>query len=171
MKPHKQELWKPVVGFEGLYEVSNLGQIKSLQRTKNNKGKIQQVPKRILAQAQTNYPSVSLWSDGVLKVKKVHRIVAEAWIPNPLNKSEVNHIDANRLNNCFDNLEWVTRQENCTHAKVNKLMPSGKNHVKTKVNPNDVIYYWLINEETTQLEVAHHFGISQSRVSQIVGAR
>ena len=171
MKPYKQELWKPVVGFEGCYEVSNLGKVKSLRRTKNNNGFAQNVYERILAQAQTNYPSVSLWLDGVLTVKKVHRIVAEAWIPNPENKPEVNHIDANRQNNCIDNLEWVTRQENCTHAKVNKLMPSGKNHVKTKVDASDVFAYWARNKDLTHQQIANNFGISQSRVCQIVGGK
>lgn len=171
MKPHESEQWKPVVSFEGAYEVSNLGRIKSLRRLKNNKGAFQEVKERILVIGQSNYPSVSLWLNGTLKVKKVHRIVAEAWIKNPLNKAEVNHIDANRQNNCVENLEWVTRQENVNHAKENNLLPRGNNHVNTKVNSAEIIEFFTKHSDSTQRQIGEIFGISQARVSQILGAK
>lgn len=57
--------------------------------------------------------------DGKTETRRVHRLVAEAFIPNPENKSDVNHIDFNRSNNCVENLEWTTRQENCLHSAAN----------------------------------------------------
>lgn len=165
MEPHKQEKWKAVVFFEGSYEVSNFGQVKSLAREKNNKGKIQKIQERILRQAKTNYPSVSLWLEGVLKVKKVHRIVAEAWLPNPDHKPEVNHKDGNRFNNHVNNLEWATRKENTHHAMVNKLMPSGESHKKSKLNARDVND--IRSSSEPQRVLAQRFGVSQSNISFI----
>lgn len=157
------EQWKPVVGFEDAYSVSNLGQVKSLQRTKQNGSKNQEVPERILVQAKTNYPSVSLWSNGTLTVKKVHRIVAEAWIPNPMNKREVNHIDANRFNNSVENLEWVTREENVRHAIDNGLRAR-----KSKVDKQEVCIFAKSNSHLTQRQIANKFNVSQSLVSLIL---
>ena len=162
---HAEESWKAVVFFEGSYEVSNFGRIKSIERTRVNAGKIQKVAERILVNAQANYPSVSLWKEGILKVKKVHRIVAEAWIPNPEHKPEVNHIDANRLNNCVDNLEWVTRKENVKHAVNSNLMPSGENHPNSKLSNVDIESIRLSTEPQKQL--AEKYGCSQGLISMI----
>ena len=166
--PHKLEFWIPVVGFVGHYEASNFGNIKSLQRSHKNNTGIQFIEERILKVAMTNYPSVSLWKNGLLTVKKVHRIVAEAWIANPFNKKEVNHIDANRSNNSIENLEWVSRSENMAHAVKNGLMPKAETHVNTKVSRQDVVKFCANNPTLKQHEVAAIFSISQSRVSQIL---
>lgn len=105
------ESWKPVVGYEGLYEVSNLGRVKSLPR-KGTKG-------GILSENYSNskrYAHVLLTKDMKPGTKSVHRLVAAAWIPNPDNKPQVNHKDGDKHNNCVDNLEWVTNLENRRHA-------------------------------------------------------
>lgn len=95
------EEWRSVIGYEGLYEVSNCGQIKSLR-----KGALL-TPHKI-----NGYYVIRLCKNGKMKNHKVHRLVAIAFIPNPENKAFVDHIDTNRSNNRVENLRWVTRQEN-----------------------------------------------------------
>ena len=107
------EIWKDVVGYEGLYQVSNLGRVKSLERLdKNNHPVKEKILKQACDGVGKGYLYVNL---GRMGRGKIHRLVAEAFIPNPYNKPEVNHIDGNTKNNRVDNLEWVTHQENCIH--------------------------------------------------------
>lgn len=110
-----QEEWKPIVGYEGLYEVSNFGQIKSLERITNNNIHISEhiQTQRI---GETGYMYVGLCKEGVKANKRVHRIVAIAFVPNPENKPQVNHKDENKQNNNADNLEWVTGTENINYG-------------------------------------------------------
>ena len=107
----KKEYWKPVIGYEGLYEVSNWGRVKSLERYNLSnclrKG-------RILKQKQCKdgYKSVTLYKDGKRKIIFVHRLVAQAFIPNPNNYPYVNHKDENKQNNIVTNLEWCDAKYN-----------------------------------------------------------
>lgn len=123
------EIWKPVKGFEGLYEVSNTGFVKSLPRVKvNNKGK-QITKERILKFNDFNngYLKVPLTNGNHIKrYYLVHRLVAEAFIDNPNNLPQVNHIDGNKENNHVSNLEWCTREDNIKHAYKMGLNPSRK---------------------------------------------
>ena len=101
-----QEIWKPISGYDGLYEVSNIGNVRSIK-------------KGIILKPATNkfgYQIVGLSKNGKRKEGKVHRLVAKAFIDNPDNKKQVNHKDGNKKNNSVDNLEWVTNQENVIHA-------------------------------------------------------
>ena len=104
-----------MVGYEGSYEVSDNGQVRSLDRVscgRNQKGKV-------LSQHshhKTRYRTVVLSKEGKSFCVQVHRLVAKAFIPNPSNKPMVNHRDLSRANNRVSNLEWVTRQENMDHA-------------------------------------------------------
>ena len=101
------ETWKPVVGYEGLYEVSNKGRIKSLHYWGGNR-------QEVLSQAmrKDGYMHVGLSKDGVCTTYVVHRIVATAFIPNPQNLEMVNHKDEDRTNNSVENLEWCSRSYN-----------------------------------------------------------
>ena len=112
------ERWKPVVGYEGLYEVSNLGRVKSLPR-KGTKG-------GILIPTYSNskhYAHIPLAKNMKLKTVSLHRVVAMAWIPNPENKPQVNHKNGIKSDNRVENLEWMTNLENMRHAIANGLNP------------------------------------------------
>ena len=110
-----EESWKPVVGYEGLYEVSDLGRVRSLDRVVKGKRNSKWERKgRILQQADrgNGYYAVCLHKSGTQKMYLVHRLVAVAFIPNPFNKPCVNHLDENKQNNAISNLEWATYKEN-----------------------------------------------------------
>ncbi len=113
------ECWKPVRGYENLYEVSNTGQVRSLPReVPFINGSIRKLNGKILKPLvnHSGYLYVCLALDGVQKSKFVHRLVAESFISNVDNALEVNHIDGNKHNNCVDNLEWVTHKYNIQHS-------------------------------------------------------
>ena len=114
-----EEIWKAVEGYEGIYEVSNLGRVRSLDRDIYQVGrwgkvmKVRQPGKVLALQTNGGYKRVALWRDGGKgKWHFVHRLVASAFIPNPDGKQYVNHKDENRANNVPSNLEWCTMAEN-----------------------------------------------------------
>lgn len=111
------EIWKDVIGYEGLYEVSNFGRVRSLDRTvvkKNMNKRIKGVIMKM--QMCKGYHNVRLWKKGKGSTGIVSRLVAQAFIPNPENKREVNHINGIKTNNHISNLEWCTGFENLQHA-------------------------------------------------------
>lgn len=114
-----QEEWRDVVGFEGLYQVSNLGRVKSCERVTSNGRPINEHLLKGTGTG-TDYRSVSLWKNNYWNNKLIHRLVAEAFLPNPDNLPEVNHKDSNPKNNRLDNLEWVSSKENTSHRIANK---------------------------------------------------
>lgn len=120
------EVWKDIEGYEDKYQISNLGRVKSLADNKLIERELIRKP-RI---GKNGYLYVNLFKGSKGKTKKIHRLVAETFIPNPDNLPQVNHIDGNKLNNSIDNLEWVTASENVKHALRIGLttMPSGKNN-------------------------------------------
>lgn len=114
------EIWKPVKGYEDFYEVSSQGRIRSLDRVTHFKdGRKRKFHGKILEINTVNnsgYLTVGLHDNGKQKTFLVHRIVAEAFVDNPLSLDEVNHIDQNKCNNRADNLEWCTHEENVNHG-------------------------------------------------------
>ena len=115
-----QEIWKDVPGYEGLYQVSNMGRVKSLARTRkmNLPGRdTASVSERILKfGASQGYHAVTLAKDGINRKIRLHKLVALVFVPNPDNKPDINHKDGDKHNNRSDNLEWVTPSENQRHA-------------------------------------------------------
>lgn len=114
-----EEIWKDVVGYEGYYQVSNLGRVRSLDRIVRHKnGIITKYKSKIISQAKNRYGyiMVRLSKNCITTSFSVHRLVAIAFIDYDENRPEVNHIDGNKENNCVDNLEWCTRSQNIIHA-------------------------------------------------------
>lgn len=103
----QKEEWKDIPGYENTYQVSNLGRVRSLKYRKTNKTKILKI-----SFFRTGYARVNLQKDKQSVSKLVHRLVAEAFIPNPDNKPEVNHINGDKSDNNIKNLEWMTSSEN-----------------------------------------------------------
>ena len=115
-----EEIWKPVIGYEGLYEVSNLGRVRSIDRlVKYSNGQIHLHKGRMLSPGlvhKLGYLQVALCNNGKIKHKMVYRLVAEAFLPNPDNLPQVNHKDENPFNNCVENLEWCTIEYNINYG-------------------------------------------------------
>lgn len=117
-----KEIWKDIKDYEGLYQVSNLGRVRSVDRTYIQKAKNGSILShtykgQILKPNNVKgYLQVVLQKHKNIKWEKVHRLVAQTFISNPKNKREVNHKDGNKQNNCVNNLEWVTISENQLHS-------------------------------------------------------
>lgn len=127
------EIWKPMPDFEGIYEISNQGRVKSLNYGDQ---KVTQLIKQGLS--KKGYLRIRISKGDKKYTKNVHRLVARAFIENPENKEQINHKDGIKTNNFVGNLEWATNTENRTHAEENNLMPhvpqGGENACSVGVN-------------------------------------
>ena len=122
-----KEIWKDIAGYEGLYQVSNFGRIKTVahwQTYSNGDRHFYKERIRVPGVGPTGYLFIRLGSKG--REAGVHRFVAEAFIPKVPGKNDVNHIDGNKSNNRVDNLEWVDRKENMRHCREVLKKDSGK---------------------------------------------
>jgi hypothetical protein len=161
------EVWKDVVGFEGLYQVSNMGRVRSLPRTVNRSdGKRYTNPASVLtpryrSDKLVKYFAVKLYKDWQNKDYSIHRLVAEAFIHNPENKPQVNHIDCNPANNNVSNLEWVTQKENSIHmAKLGRGEFKRKRVVLMNLDGEELMIVNGIREASKVVKCAR-FGITQ----------
>ena len=122
LKINTTEIWKDIKGYEGRYQVSNMGRVKSLGRTTSAKNNSEQYRKERFLKPMTSrngYLQVNLYDSYGKKRFAVHRLVCEVFHENPENKPCVNHIDENKTNNTASNLEWCTYQENINHGTHN----------------------------------------------------
>ena len=126
-----EEIWKPIKGYEGIYEISNKGRVKSLSRkvftpSVPNKTIKEKILKPCIRSKNYKYYFVGLLKDKKRKYIAIHRLVADAFLPNPYNFSQADHLDGNKLNNNVDNLEWVTPKENTRRAWEKGLAKNSK---------------------------------------------
>lgn len=168
-------IWKPVVSFEGLYSISEYGDVKSLDReVLHYKGGVNRIKGKTLKTPldRYGYKKVVLFNKGKRTYTTVHRQVAIAFIPNPNNLPEVNHKDSNKLNNHKSNLEWCTTEFNSEHAHENNLIDynkiSGINHYNTKLSEKDLKEVRrLLKTNMKQIDIARKFSTSKSAISRI----
>lgn len=123
-----KEVWKDIKGYEGLYQVSNFGRVKRLDRFRKHwKGGLSLYKECFLKGTLNNngYLNVKLYKCGLKKTISIHRLVALSFILNKNELKEVNHIDCNKINNTVSNLEWVTKRENQTHRYNNSNTTTG----------------------------------------------
>lgn len=154
------EEWKDIKGYEGLYQVSNLGRVKSLNRTStHSKGYIAHYKEKILKQSfeRNGYARVGLSKYGKTKLYYIHVLVAEAFINNPDNLPEVNHIDEDKTNNCVDNLEWCNHKYNSIHGtranRISKAMTNNKKVSKQVLCIETGVIYSSVHEAGRQMNL------------------
>lgn len=159
----KTEQWKDVIGYEGLYQVSDLGRVKSMQRicSCNSKGGTRLKKEKILKQTlqESGYIQRTLLKEGKLFLTGVHRLVAKAFISNPENKPEVNHKDCIKHHNYVYNLEWNTYKENIQHSWKNGLAKpkKGEKHNMSKLTEKDVLEIRELYKTKKVSEIAKMF--------------
>ena len=141
------EEWRDIQGYDGFYQVSNCGRVRSMY-FHNNHATIKRVKVLKTVTNKSNRVYVSLHNDGKRKNCTVHRLVACAFLPNPDQLPEVNHIDGNPSNNNVENLEWCTKKYNAQHAYDNDLnhFKSYNESIKKKVIRDDGVVYPSIRE-------------------------
>lgn len=123
------EKWKDIEGFEGMYQISNHGRVKSLERNVKIRDFTRRIPETLLSLTldSKGYTKVSLRKNNKTFYKRVHILVANAFLDNAERKHEVNHKDHNKTNNHIKNLEWSTRKENMNHEALSNNKPRSNN--------------------------------------------
>lgn len=156
------ENWKPIEGYEGLYEVSDLGNVRSLNYRRTGKPQVLK-----LSDDSYGYLQINLCKNRERKCSRVNILVAQAFIPNPENKPEVNHKDEDKHNNRVDNLNWCTREENMEWGTCReRITKSLKKTVTQYTNDGVPIKVW---DSATQVEI--ELGINQSSISKCCKGR
>lgn len=163
MSMTENEVWKDIIGYEGVYQVSNLGNVKSLERKRFNGRVLVNKKSQIMKQyiLKNGYCSTRLYKDGKSKNHLIHRLVAIAFIPNPQNLPQVNHKDENKGNNCVDNLEWCDRVYNNNYGTAQQRHSESK-----RKNPPKAIMYEYEGETHCLKEWAEIKNIGYDKVKK-----
>ena len=164
------EIWKDIEGYEGLYQVSNLGNVKSLNRLiKHNRSGFLKLKSKIIkpCTTKTGYVVFHLYKNSKQTHKTAHRLVAECFLENIFSKEDINHIDGNKLNNNILNLEWNTRSENLKHAYNTGLKERGEKHYNSKLTEKNIL---IIRELKgfSHTKIAEQYNVSRKCISKII---
>lgn len=167
-----KEVWKDIKNYEGYYQVSNLGNVRSLDRHITHKnGTVKKYYGRILKAAiSRGYYKVDLVKKGKRKNATIHRLVAESFIPNCEHLPQINHINGDKLDNRAVNLEWCSTSYNIQHSHDNNLTntPKGKFHYNSKLKEKDIINIRkLLTQGLSQFKIADKYGVSRSCIQSI----
>lgn len=152
------ENWKNIEGYEGMYQVSNLGRVKSLNFKRTGKEKI------LKPFVRKEYLAVNMYKNGVRKTFYIHRLVAEAFMPNPHNLPEVNHKDEDKSNNRVDNLEWCNKKYNAnfgtrTERSAKARLGRGFKWIVQLDKDDNILRFW----EGSKI-AANTLGIAESSI-------
>ncbi len=165
------EIWAWIAGYKGLYQISNYGRIKSFPRYRQHR------ESKILKPScdSMGYLKIGLIKDGKSKRFSIHRLVAQAFIPNPNNLPEVNHKDGHPLNCYVENLEWATKSENMQHAIKMGLLKTGTENVRAKLTAEQVRYirevYKPFDREFGARALARKFNVSLAIIKDVIHRR
>lgn len=170
-----EEIWKNIKGFEGLYQISNYGRLKSLSRQVKNKNGFRITKEKIIKPAigSCGYYQYPLTKNGTKKTILVHREVAKAFVDNPNNLYEINHKDENKLNNFFENLEWCNRRYNNTYKdrKEREIETQRNTHPsRKKIEQIDKSGYVVANYQSIR-EAERMTGIIHNNICECLKGR
>jgi hypothetical protein len=177
IKNNIMEIWKNIENYEG-YQISNFGNVKSLSKKIKCKNGFRTTKEKILKlkKSKQGYLSIQLKNKG--NFFSVHRLVALAFIDNPENKPQVNHINGIKHDNRIDNLEWCNQSENQIHAYVNKLQipslhnrPNGENQGLSKLKNEDVMFILENYKKGMGIKFSKLFNVSQTTILNIVNKK
>jgi len=166
----KNEIWKDIKNFEGLYQVSNLGRVRSLNkfvRHSNHFMKLKGSILKLQTDCQTHYKKIRLCKEGKYTHYAIHRLVAQTFIPNPDNLPQVNHKDENKSNNCVDNLEWCDSNYNNNYGTKNRrvALKLSKPILQYDLNGN------FIKEWISAMEIQRQLGYANTNINACCNKR
>jgi hypothetical protein len=162
--------WQEIEGFDGLYEVSDEGRVRSMARSHKLQSGSRTLASRMktLTRDKDGYFMVQLWKESKPYPRKVHRLVAAAFLAKPENATDVNHKDADKGNNNLVNLEWCTHRANGEHAARTSIMAFGSGHGIAKLTEADIpVIRSLLAERVPMAKIAEKFLVSSSTIFDI----
>lgn len=170
-----EEKWKEIKGFEGFYQISSLGRVKSLRGGRDSAKQHEKI--RATSLTKDGYVKVRLMHQGKDKTMRVHRLVAEAFLPNLENKDTINHIDGNKQNNAVSNLEWADRTEQMEHAYSLGLKTAhkGSSNANAKLTDNQVreirSAYVPYSRDFGTVALAKKYGVTNRVIGLVVNRK
>jgi hypothetical protein len=166
------EIWKDIEGYDGRYEISNHGNVRNKGYVvEDSWGRKRKIAKRVMKNSldANGYFRVNLPIGGKAKVIHIHVLVCRHFVSRVYGKNSVNHIDGNKLNNHFSNLEWCTQRENIQHAfRTGLVNNTGENHGYSKLTNEQVLEIRSLEGQFIQKDIGKMFGISREQVGTIL---
>jgi hypothetical protein len=162
------EVWKDIPEYEGHYQISNLGKVRSLDRVVIFRLNRKRFFKGMILKnifLTSKYYGVNLVKGKKRQQFTIHRLVATCFVSNPFDFPEVDHIDCVKTNNNFNNLEWVTSEENTRRAKENGLMPKGVDNHKSKLTEEQILD--IRSSHLINVELARKYNVSKTLIGYI----